>query len=81
MFMCSGNSPKVPPRKGPRQTSIDSYSRPSTRLARKEAEGKETRAAKSGSRQKAGQDPQQATLSAEDGWAFLEDEAIIDSAE
>lgn len=40
MFARSGSSPKAPPGKATKQTSLDLYSRPSTRLAKKEARAK-----------------------------------------
>jgi len=96
------SSSMVPPSKT-KQTSLDSFGRPITRLARKEAEAKGSRATKSSDKQKEVNHPEQsrdpeearqgghnppvsqglkhATLSAEEGRAFLEEEAIIDSVE
>ena len=40
MFAHSSSSPMAPPVKAKKQTSLDSYSRPSTRLAKKETKAK-----------------------------------------
>ena len=102
MFAPSHSSPMAPHGKM-KQTSLDLFGRPSTRLARKEAELKGPGAAKLSSKQKevgqreqsrepegirqgeddpsTSQDLKHNTLSLEDGWAFLDKEAIIDLVE